>query len=102
MFLSLFQWVIFVLVSLQLAKWKEKWSGKMSIRWKPEASSWFRLLKAGKIPFKQLLVSTMKLLIFMHCLGVRWQVAMWWEVVFLKLYSSKRKLIAYCLERDII
>ena len=53
MFLSLFQWVIFVLVSLQLAKWKEKWSGKMSIRWKPEASSWFRLLKAGKIPFKQ-------------------------------------------------
>ena len=48
MFSSLFCWVIFVSASLQLAKWSGKQLVKVSIRWKPEESSWFKLSKVEK------------------------------------------------------
>ena len=68
--------MIFVLTSFQLAKWKKKQLGQVSTRQKLEDSSLFKLSKAGKILFKWLLVSTMGLLIFKHCSGIRWEVAM--------------------------
>jgi len=59
----------------------------MSTRWKPEDNFLFKLSKDGKISFK-------------HCLQVRWQVAIWWEVAFLEWCLSRKKFIAYCLGRD--
>jgi len=63
MLLSFLQWAIFILASFQLTKWKEKQPGKVSTKWKLGESSLFKLLKEGKISFKQSLVSTIRLLI---------------------------------------
>ena len=69
-FSSLLWWAVFALAFLQLVRWKEKQSGKLSIRWDPGENSWFKLLKVGKIPFKWLLMSIIELLILVCYLGV--------------------------------
>jgi len=101
-FLSLLQWAVFALASLQLAKWKEKWLGKLSIRWEPGENSWFRLSKARKVPFRQLLVFTIELLILVHCLGVSWQVVIQWGIAILEWCSSKSEIIVCYLGSDTI
>jgi len=68
---SLLWWAIFVLVSFQLTKWKEKWSGKVFTKQKLEESYLFKLSKEKKTSFKWLFMSTIELLIFNHCLKVR-------------------------------
>jgi len=94
---SLSQRVFSDLGSLQLTERKEKWLGKVFTRQKPRESSLFKLLKEGKFSFRQLLVSTIELLIFVHYLTISWDVAIQWELLFLECCSSKRKVIAYCL-----
>ena len=74
---SLSQWVFSNSGSLQLTERKEKWLEKVSTRQKPRESFLFKLLKERKISSRQLLVSTIWLLIFVHCLAVSWNVAMW-------------------------
>jgi len=56
---------------------KEKQFEKVSINWKPSEIPLFRLLKEENIPFSQLLISTIELLIFNHCLVISLEVAMW-------------------------
>ena len=54
---------------------KGKKSGKIFIKQNPRVSSLFRLSKTSKTWLRQLLVSTMRLLTFKHCLKVRWLIA---------------------------
>ena len=97
---NLFYWAVNDLWSFWFTVRKEKQLGKKSTRWKPRESSLFKLSKEEKTSFKQLLVSTIELLIFDSCLAISWNVAIWWGLALLKWYLSKRDLIIYCLERN--
>ena len=72
---SLSQWVFSSSGSLQLTERREKWLEKVSTRQKLRESFLFKLLKEEKISSRQLLVSIIKLLIFVHCLAMSWNVA---------------------------
>jgi len=94
---SLSWWVFSNSEFLWLTERKEKWLEKVSTKWKSRESFLFKLSKEGKFSFRWLLESTIELLIFVYCLAISWNMAMWWELLFLECYSFKKEVIICCL-----
>jgi len=95
MSLSFQRWANLLSLYLQLAWWNEKWLENILIILELGKSSLFRELNNEKIPLRQLLTSTMELLILSCCIDIMFFKERQWDIASLACLSLKRDLIVW-------